>query len=622
MFFIELWRKMKGEYFCISTKSSSGTWKDHYFARGELSSVRGFIKDNLDKDLYFCPHGLKKKSRKEESAVLPALLWSDLDEANPRGIDVEPTIALESSPGRYVGFWVIDKPMNKELNRALTYHVGADKSGWDIGQVLRIPGTYNYKYPTHPKVRMLWDDGRDWRVDELSRIVKVRDKKSSSSNELSASEVFAEYQTKLPRWLRSELLRRDPPKAGKRSEMIWKLEHALLECGLDQDESFVLIKASVWNKFRGRHNEDEQLRHELDKIVKDRLDATAPERIVSSSNDYVFCAHPMSEVESRNIDWVWYGRLARGEITIVEGDPGLGKSYFVQMVCKHVCDADRLPGMRDTDPMHPHNIIYFDFENDPGSVTKNRLMDNRLKDGDRFFQEEMPFSIDDEDALEGAEKAIERLKPAIVVFDVVGNYIGAGDTHKASDVQQKMIWFREIARRFDCAVVVLRHLTKGGKEKALYRGQGSIAFAGTARVVITIGQHPEDADMRVAAVTKTNLGVFPRAVSFSISPLPDTLKRRDRSRFEWGDLVDYTSDDIVNAPQGDRGKDKGEAESFLRDVLGDGDVELKRIETMAEKRSIGKRLLQRVADAMGVVRDKRGFGKEATTWWSLPDEQP
>ena len=101
------------------------------------------------KNVYWCPHGFSKPRRKKQYAVLPALLWSDMDEAHPN-LQFKPTIAIESSPDRYVGIWECDATVSEGLNRRLTYHIGADKGGWDLTQVLRTPGTLNYKYDPPP----------------------------------------------------------------------------------------------------------------------------------------------------------------------------------------------------------------------------------------------------------------------------------------------------------------------------------------------------------------------------------------------------------------------------------------------------------------------------------------
>lgn len=618
MLIVDLWRRMPGKYFCISTKSPSGTWADHYFSRDELDKVRSFLKRYADHDLYWCPHGLSKKSRKEEAAVPGKMLWADLDEADPRKIDPKPSIAIESSPGRFVGLWFLDQTMTKELNRQLTYHVKADKSGWDFGQVLRIPGTINYKYDSEPKVRTMWDDQPGYTTRQVKALVGSNGKGAEPSSHV-ASSVYSQYEKKLPVWLRRELLRKDAPAAGKRSEMIWKIEHALLEAGCTADESFVLVKASVWNKFKGRHNEDGQLRRELDKIRDQRFDVI--DTHTTPSADYEFFAHPIDDAEEKNVDWIWRGRLARGELTIVEGDPGLGKSYVVQMMCRALCDGDLLPGMKPSERVKPSIVCYFDIENDQGSITKPRLIDNGLRNRRNFFQDERPFSIDDEEAKERAEEAIARLRPTLVGFDTLNNYIGSADIHKSSEAQQAMIWFRELARKYDCAVVVLRHLTKGGKEKALYRGQGSIAFAGAARIVLTVGLNPEDPEERVMAVTKMNLGPFPQSVGFRIMSLPDRGERRDRSKFEWGGLSDLTADDIVNVTRksADAGDDRKAVEEFLRNVLGDGPMEGTKVENMAEKRGFNKRLVARVAEDIDIQKYRKGFGKSSIALWELPE---
>jgi archaellum biogenesis ATPase FlaH len=616
----DLWSRQPGDYFCICTKSSTGKWEEHFFNRKDMrEGVRDLMKTHVDKDVYFCPHGFTKPKRQKQFAVAPKMLWADLDEANPSKIDPKPTIAIQSSPGRFVGLWLIDKPANEEVNRGLTYMVGADRGGWDFTQVLRLPGTRNFKYHDTPRVRVLWDDGPAYRLRDIAAMLPEKEQ-AQDVGELVASDVFKAYQKKLPPWARRELMRQDKAPAGKRSEMIWKLEHALLDAGCTEDEAFVLIKSSVWNKFRGRQNEDGQLRRELEKIVGDRLSART-QGIVVEKEGRVWLAESLADVEEENIDWIWHARLARGEMTIVEGDPGLGKSYFVQMLCKSICDGERLPGVERGGQVQGR-VVYFDMENAKGAVTKRRMVDNETKCLHNFFQEEEPFSIDDEDAKEEIEEALERVKPTVVVFDTINNYIGKADTHNAAETQQALAWFRLIARRYHCAVIVIRHLTKGSKEKALYRGQGSIAFTGMARVVISIGIHPDDHDTRVAAVTKINVARAPQSLCYRIVGLPDTLRHRDRSRLEWGDFTDLTADDIlavVPKKDNEMGKQKAEALDFLKALAEENDqIELRKVESMAEKRGIHMRTVQRAADELGITRELRGFGKTKTSFWKFP----
>jgi hypothetical protein len=217
--------------------------------------------------------------------------------------------------------------------------------------------------------------------------------------------------------------------------------------------------------------------------------------------------------------------------------------------------------------------------------------------------------------------AIERIRPVLVVFDTINAYIGKADTNNASQTTQAFSFFRDIVQRFHCAGLVLRHLTKGGREKAIYRGQGSIAFAGLARIIITVGLDPEDKDTKIMAMTKNNFTKLAPSMSFYIEELPPTLKRDDRSRFVWGELrEDITADDLVSA---DNGGGKGGdnpltlAKELLSEALTDGPADLSNLLRMGEARGVSKRVLYRAAQALGVETSQKGFGREKTSIWTL-----
>lgn len=601
----------------MCTKSSTGKWRDHVFKKGELSKVKPFIEDNRDKDIYFCPHGFDAPRRVKANAVLPRLLWSDMDEVDPRTIKLKPTVAFESSPGRFVGLWFIDQPMDEKLNRRLSYAIGADKSGWDLTQVLRVPDTRNYKYNSHPTVKVLWVDGPEYTVEQLDR--KMPKPKASEKNvdTSDAAEVYKKYQKKFPMWLRRELIN-GKPTAGKRSEMVWKIQQTLIELGVEEDDAFVLVKACPWNKFAGRNNEDEQLRRELDKIVNQHMNAN--KAVVGEEDEDEInekqMFQSMADVVEENIHWELYPYFARGEVTIVEGDPGLGKSYLVQMWGLNVCDGKRSPSVKPGKKVQGR-VVYFDIENSAGTVTKKRLRTNGLENMQNFFQCEEAFSIADEDYGEALEEWFTKTKPTIAVFDTVNTYLGGADAFKGHEVQQVIQMFKELAVRHDCAVIILRHLTKSGKERAMYRGQGSISFTGTARIVLTVGVHPEEDDVRVLAVTKNNLVQMPqKALCFTIKSLPDTLNTTDRSKFEWGDHIDMSSEEIIAAPtKKDSDNKKDGCKEWLDEVLDDGPVEVDALMRMAEKRAFSSKTVYRAAEELGVKKSSTGFGKKKRATW-------
>ncbi len=626
MIFLNLWRQNPGRFFCISTKDRAGMWKDSFFQKKNLTkAVPRFIENNRDKDLYFCPHGFAKPRRLKKYAEVPRLLWADLDEADPRDMKgLTPTVAWESSPGRYAALWVLTDFMNEELNRRLTYHLKADHGGWDMTQVLRIPGTLNFKYTSTPMGRLLWNDGRSYTAREIDKALPKNSPKAQGGKSIALG-LYKKYESKFSSWVRQQLLK-GKPKPGKRSEVMWKLAHEIVEAGASRDEAFELLRTSPWNKFDKRRDGDEQLRREIDKAVEQHLVIDNDEEPLQprygdeneedEDEEYHFLAKSMNDVEEENIDWVWYPYLARGEVTILEGDPGLGKSYMAQMVAKGICDGERLPSVKGKKaPIVTGKVAYFDMENSMGSVTKKRLVGNGMKNLGAFYQEPEPFSIDDEETLNRVYEALEKLKPVLCVFDTLNTYIGKADTHNAAETVQAFNNFVQIARRFKCSVMVLRHLTKSSKEKAIYRGQGSIGFTGSARFVLTVGTSPDDADVRAMAVTKINVVKAPRALTWSIEGLPDTATETDRSRFTWGQFVDYTADDII--VQTDREKDESglQVQDWLGEALADGPVEQRALFKMGSTRSYTDKQINKAGEALEVLRKTRN----GSTVWRLAE---
>lgn len=629
MLVTKIWAEQPGKFFCISTKSGGGKWKDHFFSREEFGTIRQFLRDYDDHDIYFCPHGFNRRVRRKEEAVIPNLLWADLDHADPRKkMKPKPTIALESSPGRFVGFWKLKKPMTESLNRRLTYYLDADPGGWDLTQVLRFPGTRNYKYSSQPKVRTLWKDGPVHNPKAIEKLLPEDDEEQDEDN-LNPAEVFEAYQRKLPRWVRRELVAKKITGRADRSEMLWKLENACVEAGMSLEEAFAVIKGSAWNKFAGRRNEEAQLKRELAKVVENQFKEKpkgADKRYRKSDQEEsddekdnewgsFLKFESMDDVVEEQLDFVWRPYLARGEVTILEGDPGLGKSYLAMMIAGSVSTGRRLISPYKGSPKTLGSVVYFDMENAAGSVTKPRLVQNGFDDfSGRYHVVQQPFSIDDHETMDLIYEKLEEIKPSLVVFDTLNTYIGKADTHKASDVAQAFGIFTQIARDFNCSVLVLRHLTKGGGS-AMYRGQGSIAFAGTARVVISVGVDPEDTETRAMAITKMNFAKAPQALTFRIEERP-----KGKSEFIWGEFVNLSSQEIMDAAaearaEGKQGQGIQDAMEFLEEKITNAPHDVEKLYRMGEKRSISRKMIDRAAAKMDVTKGKRKVdGKKVETW--------
>lgn len=600
-----LWTKQPGQFFCISIRSPNGKWADNFFSKEEFGEVRDFVRSHTDSEIYFCPHGFSRRRRQKEFAVPPKMCWADLDEVDPRTLELKPTIALESSPGRHVGLWLTDKPIEESLNRRLTRSIDADKGGWDLTQVLRFPGTINHK-PEYkkPRVVTLWDDGPIYTVRRLDRILP-EEKIEDEDIGLDAFDIYERYGNTIPRKLRSELVSGRATE-GKRSDMVWNLGNQLLELGLLPDEAHALIKASPWNKFAGRRDEDERIREGLEKGLRNHLNGHKVE-LKSQDNGSDDGYINLEGVEEEEIDWIWYQYLARGQLTILDGDPGIGKSYLALMIGGYVADGRPLPTPKSKNKKSIQGrVLYYDTENALRATTVPRLNDNKIMNRRNITVYSNRFTIDDEEAMDDVRRKLEEIKPDLVFFDTLNTYIGKADIHRSNEAHQALGQFAQIAQDFNCSVVVLRHLTKNsGGVKALYRGQGSIALAATARIIMGVGHVPgEDGETRGLAVIKTNISRFPPTRLFRIESNP---KDEDRALFSWGEDINLSGEDLLDYDpkkdkEGGAGEVLEEIKQFLRDALQDGPIERAKIKRMAERRSYSVKGLRRAVLALGIEK--------------------
>lgn len=640
----KLWRKQEdAKFFCVSTKvpNTENTWKDHFFRPDEFDDLPEFLSKHQHLEIYFCPHGFNRRSRTLEESVTPKLLWADLDEVNPELIPdkFKPTVALQSSEGRFVGLWVLtDKPMTLQLNKRLNKKLCPEShSSWILTKALRMPGTKNRKYNPPQKVTLLWDDGPKYTYAQLDKLLPNEEEPQVSGK--TAREIFNKYRKHIPVDLQREIFR-GSPKKGVRSEMIWKIIMSFVEAGADEDEIYEVVHVSPWNKFAGLRTEERSIRKQIAKAFGDKLSGSGKyvkpkhkrtEREADDEDDKYNEAEEkreiqvlnMSEVVEEEVDWIWPGRLPRGELVILEGDPGVGKSFLAQWIGCKIADGKHLPTEYKSTGFKAiqGRVLYFDLENDAARVTKKRLVANGLKNMKDFYQVAAPLSIDDDEDTELMYDVINKIKPTLVVFDTLNNYIGRADIHNSKEATQALTPFSQIARKFDCTVIVLRHLTKNSTNtSALYRGQGSIAQTGVARIVLSVGRiddfsDDEEDDTRYVgmAVTKNNLAHMGETMVYHIQYEKGAKGGYDaNAHLHYDKYIDLNADDLLGSDKKGKsgGKDNGDkqavanAESFILDNLKDGKkVKFSVLIDKAEEVSISHKELRIAAKKLKVTKD-------------------
>ena len=208
-----------------------------------------------------------------------------------------------------------------------------------------------------------------------------------------------------------------------------------------------------------------------------------------------------SNVKATEVDWLWYPYIPFGKITLIQGDPGGGKSTLMMNIISSLSNGTCLPdGTKHKKPMH---VIYQCSEDSVSDTIKPRLLKAGADCNNVAFIDEdiCQFTLDDEKI----RRAIADFNAKLLVIDPVQAYLGNADISNANSIRhilkQLSIW----ATSYDCAIVLIGHLNKNQSTKDLYRSLGSIDFIAAARSVLYVEQYEENSNVKVVKHIKSSL---------------------------------------------------------------------------------------------------------------------
>ena len=319
----------------------------------------------------------------------------------------------------------------------------------------------------------------------------------------------------------------------------------------------------------------------------------------------------MEQVEVEKIDWLLYPFIPFGKVTIVQGDPGEGKTTMVlQIIAKLTKGEAVLPSGSDepaleekTMDLEPVNVIYQTAEDGLGDTIKPRLL-SAGADCSRVMV------IDDNDQAltmmdARLEEAIIRTKARLVVLDPIQGFLGAAvDMHRANEIRPLMKRIAVLAEKYHCAIILIGHMNKNSNGKSSYRGLGSIDFQAAARSVLIVGRIKDEPEIRVVCHVKSSLAPEGKSVAFRLDK--DT-------GFEWIGEYDISADDLLSGDN--RGQKIHEAKEFLKEILVSGSVAQTKVAEEAESRGIKKKTLWNAKNELEIESVKIG-----NQWfWMLPE---
>lgn len=522
----------KGNYYILAAndRTQAKGWREvpiKYLGESKLETqLKRFQKDYPESkyDLYFCPIVyLKGKRRKAEASEIK-YLWSDIDEKEDISkLKYKPTYLWESSPNKWQGLWELDRYVDwKEaelLNKELNLIIGAD-SCYDVGHVLRIPGSINHKYKNKPKVGKVTNSKVIYRLPKLKKELigksnKAKNKplKKAGGSALQIVEKYHLLEGRL-----GDLLTAKDTTGEDRSEVVWYLESTLYEKGLPLEDIVTVIKSTVWNKWSHMEdNGDGRLRKDIMKIMdrknekggqlsrikkpKKRLKVTRFEQLMGAEEQ----AH----------GWLVEGFWGRQSNGIVAGQPKVYKSTYVQDLAVSV--ASGRPFLGQFKVVDPGPVLLIQQENTADMIadrTKKVMCHHCQEDlGHAEFKDskkrvikvnwgrniplhtinQAGLMLDNEQDQAEIEKIIKELKPVLVIFDPL-YLMFQGSMNKAEELSPVLQWLTKLKTEYKTAVLLVHHYNKGsgGEERGGQKMLGSVVLHGWVASAWYIKRLPPD----------------------------------------------------------------------------------------------------------------------------------
>jgi hypothetical protein len=326
----------------------------------------------------------------------------------------------------------------------------------------------------------------------------------------------------------------------------------------------------------------------------------------------------MALLRTETVDWLSPGRLAAAKLHIVEGDPGYGKSTLLADWAARISRGRPLP---DGDPRAPAGVVFLSAEDGLTDTLKPRLEAagadlarvialTEKPNGEPYVLPRDIGFIEERVRAEGA---------ALVIIDTLAPYVDPTlNINADQDIRRVLTPLAAMAERTSAAVAIVRHLNKQVGSSALYRGSGSIGIAGAARIVLLVGVHPDDANLRILARSKGNIGAQPLSLAFALEPVDDL----GVTHVVYQGTAQFTADELVTPRDGvtppsafDR------ATEWVRTALTAGPIPSAQLADSAKAVGISEATLRRAMSGIGVRSTK---DQTANGQWlrSLPAVDP
>ncbi len=313
----------------------------------------------------------------------------------------------------------------------------------------------------------------------------------------------------------------------------------------------------------------------------------------------------MSEIIETTVNFLWKPYIPFGKLTMLQGNPGEGKTYIAMQLCAACTGRIGLPGLQ---PMQPFNVIYQTAEDGLGDTVKPRLKEagadlDRVLVIDESDGKQLTLSDD------RIERAIIQNDAKLFIVDPIQAYIGSRvDMNRANEVRPIFRNLSEVAQRTGCAIVLIGHLNKSVGMQSTYRGLGSIDLTASVRSILFVGRTKDDPNLRVITHEKSSLAPPGASIAFVLG---------DDDGFRWTGEYDITADELLNGNEQRDNKTKlMEARELICSLLSGGHHMLsEELDREAISRGISTRTLREAKKELGSsLKHTRIEGRRKEFW--------
>lgn len=327
-----------------------------------------------------------------------------------------------------------------------------------------------------------------------------------------------------------------------------------------------------------------------------------------------------SEIKISEIDWLWKGRLPRGALSIIEGDPGVSKSTLIAEISARISNGENWP---DGEDCCGGSSIIFNAEDPPGAIILPRLMaaGANLEKVQIVVPGENPdepsFMIPDH--VPALRKAIEDQDIRLISFDPFESFLSAKVDHKSNHhIRQGIRCLEQMAQGTNCSVVIVRHLTKDTTKSAIYRGNGSIGIVGAARGAILVSKDPSDSSRIIMVNYKSSWSAQSPGLVYKLNQVVVGTSELsvETSKISWtGDQLALQADDVLaQTVEISGGISARGAADFLREQLSSGPKSFTALLKDGKKFGLDAVALFQVSKLMNIRREP----SNSDFLWSLP----